>query len=74
MDTKTLFGLYDAMSEMNMGLPEVPKYISSNLRYPLRPYQEEAISRWSHYMDVGTKTKTLPIELLFNMATGPVKL
>ena len=73
MDTKTLFGLYDAMSEMNMGLPEVPKYISSNLRYPLRPYQEEAISRWSHYMDVGTKTKTLPIELLFNMATGSGK-
>lgn len=73
MDNKTLFGLYDAMAEMNIGLPEVPKYISSNLRYPLRPYQEEAISRWSHYMDVGTKTKTLPIELLFNMATGSGK-
>ena len=73
METKTLFGLYDAMSEMNIGLPEVPKFISSNLRYPLRPYQEEAIRRWSHYMDIGTKTKTLPIELLFNMATGSGK-
>ncbi len=73
MDSKTLFGLYDAMSEMNMGLPEVPSFISSNLRYPLRPYQNEAISRWSHYMDVGTKTKTLPVELLFNMATGSGK-
>ena len=73
MDSRTLFSLYDAMSEMNMGLPEVPSFISSNLRYPLRPYQNEAISRWSHYMDVGTKTKTLPVELLFNMATGSGK-
>ena len=73
MDSRTLFSLYDAMSEMNMGLPEVPSFISSNLRYQLRPYQNEAISRWSHYMDVGTKTKTLPVELLFNMATGSGK-
>ena len=73
MDNKTLFGLYDAMSEMNMGMPDVPSFISSNLRHELRPYQNEAISRWMHYMDVGTKTKTLPVELLFNMATGSGK-
>ena len=36
MDNKTLFGLYDAMSEMNMGMPDVPSFISSNLRHELR--------------------------------------
>lgn len=73
MENKTLFGLYDAMRKMNMELPDVPKYISGNLRHALRPYQEEAIRRWSHYMDTGTKTKTLPVELLYNMATGSGK-
>ena len=73
MDDKPLYELYDAMSAMNVALPEVPKFIANNLRYPLRPYQNEAIRRWMHYMDEGTKNKTLPIELLFNMATGSGK-
>ena len=69
----TLFELYDTFSIFNMPLPKVPSYIYDNLSHKLRPYQEEAISRWLHYMDIGTKTKTLPIELLFNMATGSGK-
>ncbi len=28
---------------------EIPEYISSNLRHPLRPYQKEAIGRYLYY-------------------------
>ncbi len=69
MNGRTLSSIYDAISD----LPPVPHHISSNLKHSLRPYQQTAIRRWLHYMNVDTKTKTLPVELLFNMATGSGK-
>ena len=59
--------------ETGMSFPKVPKHIKDNIAYPLRPYQEEAIGRWLQYMDSNTKNKVLPVQLLFNMATGSGK-
>lgn len=69
MDRRTLSNVYDEISD----LPPVPHYISSSLKHQLRPYQQTAICRWLHYMGVGTQAKTLPVQLLFNMATGSGK-
>ena len=48
----------------------IPNYITKNLRYPLRPYQEEAIGRYLYYKDHDV---TFPEQVLFNMATGSGK-
>lgn len=75
MDTSTLYEKYDVFANFNIPLPEVPKYITSNLKHELRPYQTEAIRRWLHYIDEGSTiaTKTFPIQLLYHMATGSGK-
>lgn len=70
---KALYEKYDMIPETGMSFPEVPKHIKDNIAYPLRPYQEEAIGRWLQYMDNDTKNKVLPVQLLFNMATGSGK-
>lgn len=70
---KTLFETYDSVIASGMTFPEVPRYISSNLKHPLRTYQEEAVGRWLHYMDRDQVNKKIPVELLFNMATGSGK-
>ena len=49
---------------------DIPKYITKNLRYPLRPYQEEAIGRYLYFKD---HDATYPEQVLFNMATGSGK-
>ena len=49
---------------------DIPEYIKKNLRYPLRPYQEEAIGRYLYYKD---HDATYPEQVLFNMATGSGK-
>lgn len=49
---------------------DIPEYITKNLRYPLRPYQEEAIGRYLYYKDHDV---TFPEQVLFNMATGSGK-
>ena len=49
---------------------DIPEYITKNLRYPLRPYQEEAIGRYLYYKD---HDLTFPEQVLFNMATGSGK-
>ena len=49
---------------------DIPEYITKNLRYPLRPYQEEAIGRYLYYKD---HDATYPEQVLFNMATGSGK-
>lgn len=46
---------------------DIPEYITKNLRYPLRPYQEEAIGRYLYYKD---HDATFLEQVLFNMATG----
>ena len=52
----------------------VPDAVTSNLKYEVRPYQEEAFQRFllCHEEDfVGKPAK--PLHLLFNMATGSGK-
>ena len=49
---------------------DIPEYITKNLRYPLRAYQEEAIGRYLYYKD---HDSTYPEQVLFNMATGSGK-
>ena len=49
---------------------DIPEYITKNLRYPLRPYQEEAIGRYLYFKD---HDATYPEQVLFNMATGSGK-
>jgi len=70
---KALYEKYDMIPEAGMSFPDVPKHIKDNLAYPLRPYQSEAIGRWLQYVDNDTKNRVLPIQLLFNMATGSGK-
>lgn len=70
---RALYEKYDMVLETGMNFPDVPKHIKDNIAYSLRPYQEEAIGRWLQYMDSDTKNKTLPVQLLFNMATGSGK-
>ena len=52
----------------------LPDYIVKNLnqRFSIREYQQEAISRLIYYL-TDYPDKTLPIHLLFNMATGSGK-
>lgn len=49
----------------------IPNYIIQNLKYPLRPYQEEAIGRYLYYKT--DKNRTVPEQVLYNMATGSGK-
>lgn len=70
---KTLYEKYDMIPETGMTFPDVPKHVKDNIAFSLRPYQEEAIGRWLQYMDRDTVNKTLPVQLLFNMATGSGK-
>ena len=48
----------------------IPGYITKNLRYPLRPYQEEAVGRYLHHHSREEDNKE---QILFNMATGSGK-
>ena len=67
-----LYEDFDSAKRLGVKFPDIPKHIRDNLRYKLRPYQEEAISRWLHYMD-SYPNKKIPVQLLFNMATGSGK-
>ena len=49
----------------------IPSYITQNLKYPLRPYQEEAIGRYLYYKT--DKNRAVPEQILYNMATGSGK-
>lgn len=51
---------------------EIPEYITSNLKHPLREYQKEAIGRYLYYKKKETK-KIHPEHILYNMATGSGK-
>ena len=50
----------------------IPTYIIDNLRYPLRPYQIEALKRYLYYKN-DTVNRELPEHILYNMATGSGK-
>ncbi len=53
---------------------KLPDYISKNLsqRFLIREYQREAIARFIYYL-ADYPDKSLPVHLLFNMATGSGK-
>ena len=52
----------------------LPSYISGNLKYNIRPYQEEAFKRYI-YLDTEDfdEKPDKPYHLLYNMATGSGK-
>ena len=50
---------------------DLPDYITKNLRYPLRHYQEEAIGRYLYYKT--DENRAIPEQVLYNMATGSGK-
>ncbi len=53
---------------------ELPNYISDNLRYSIRPYQEEAFKRYIYLDQEDLDEKpNKPYHLLYNMATGSGK-
>lgn len=65
---------YFTYSQVPGAFDAIPEYIPSNLKFPLRPYQEEAIKRYFFYHDKDTvRDKAKPAQLLFNMATGSGK-
>ena len=70
---EALYEKYDFVLKAGMNFPSTPSYIKENLAYPLRPYQDEAIGRFLHYLDHDQQNKVLPVQLLFNMATGSGK-
>lgn len=77
METKDkllLDDTYQLYSRMSGGFAEVPEHITTNLKYPLRPYQNEAVGRYLHYFDKDqTRDQARGLQLLFNMATGSGK-
>ncbi len=70
---QTLHEKYQVIKETLGAFEEVPSYLEDNLAHSLRPYQSEAISRFIFYLDKDQKNKQLPVQLLFNMATGSGK-
>ena len=53
--------------------PDIPKYISDNIKQPLREYQTKALENFIFY-NTSKKHKDIPNKhLLFHMATGSGK-
>lgn len=53
---------------------ELPNYISDNIKYSIRPYQEEAFKRYIYLDKEDFEEKpNKPYHLLYNMATGSGK-
>ena len=50
----------------------IPDYITQNLKFPLRPYQKEALGRYLYYKK-DEKNRKKPEQVLYNMATGSGK-
>ena len=71
---QTLEQKISAGFEMGVPRPEIPNYIYGNLNpaFALRPYQQEAFSRFIFYSKVYPQ-RIKPTQLLFHMATGSGK-
>ena len=67
-----LYETYDVLDKNNIIQIDIPNYITDNLKYPLRPYQKEALERYLYYKD-DDSNKVSPEHLLYNMATGSGK-
>jgi len=65
---------YDSLSKMGMLDKDIPDYIQDNLNptFELRAYQNKAISRFIHYLNLNPN-RIKPSQLLFHMATGSGK-
>lgn len=68
-----IYETYDTVSQSGFKnfRADLPAYITKNLKYPLRPYQEEAIGRYLHYKT--DDNRAIPEQILYNMATGSGK-
>ncbi|WP_336127338.1 DEAD/DEAH box helicase family protein [Mesoflavibacter sp. CH_XMU1422-2] len=70
--------LYDTLikefGKRELARTEVPNYISDNIKYDIRPYQEESFKRFMlcYNEDFDAKPNK-PFHLLYNMATGSGK-
>ena len=67
-----LYETYDVLANNNTFQMSIPEYITCNLRYPLRPYQLEALKRYLYYKN-DTVNREFPEHILYNMATGSGK-
>lgn len=60
--------------KLRLQYPEIPEYITDNLRYELFKWQEEALINFLTYEQVKEAEEDInPSHLLFNMATGTGK-
>lgn len=68
-----IYETYDTVSRSGFKnfREDLPDYITKNLKYPLRPYQEEAIGRYLYYKT--DENRAIPEQVLYNMATGSGK-
>ena len=73
MAEKFLYGELDALSKHGALSKDIPSFLKDNLRFKLRPYQEEAFARFFHCFEKDFPSKTNPLHLAFNMATGSGK-
>lgn len=70
--------LYDTLikefGKREVARTEVPNYISDNIKYDIRPYQEESFKRFMLCFNEDFDAKpNKPFHLLYNMATGSGK-
>ena len=72
MNFRFLYETYDFAVENHFQnfRENIPGYITKNLKYPLRPYQEEAVGRYLYYHSREEGNRE---QILFNMATGSGK-
>ena len=68
-----IYETYDTVSQSGFKnfRADLPDYVTKNLKYPLRPYQEEALGRYLHYK--ADDNRAIPEQVLYNMATGSGK-
>ena len=68
-----IYETYDTVSKSGFKnfKEELPDYITQNLRYPLRSYQQEALGRYLCYKN--DDNRAIPEQVLYNMATGSGK-
>lgn len=74
MPEQTLLQQFDTLEDLGMFQYESKELVVNNLNpnITLRPYQENAISRFEYYLD-GYPKRQNPTHLLFHMATGSGK-
>ena len=75
MTDSFLYETLDSVSLMGFLNKEIPSNLKDNLNpeFELRPYQEDAFSRFFHCFDNDFPGKERPLHFLFNMATGSGK-